>query len=311
MLFPRRLGIRVCLAGVVALCLASSASPAASDLEVRGEEVLAYAEPWRNAADYAWSRESATRVEGDKEPSLRIQDVGRFRVEFVKFEEDSAIFNVWILQYKYQTQLAGKPVKRETSPLEGKKLPMTWLHWALGFSSGTVPGKEAERIDSQQASQVLELVDFRGFVPRKIPKPREEWPFKVTPDRGQEYAVKEELERKFRCDAVDEVGDVSKCKVAFTETLKMTPQKPGRSWQVDEREGVFWVTLPEGLIEAAEWKMVSTESIPRFSVRSKIQTETKVTLTRVEKSEDRKAAPRVEKRRTGKPKKDAPPLPPR
>ncbi len=293
---------------LLAVFLAGSTAHAET---VRGEEVLAYAEPWRNPRDYAWSRESKTLLEGDDTPTLHIKDVGRFRVEFVKMDEDSAVFNLWILQFKFQTQLLGKPIKQETSPLEGQKLPMTWLHWALGFSSGATPGKEAERIDGQQANQVLELIDFRGFVPSQVPKVGEEWPFKVTPDRGEDFAVKEELERKFRCQAIDARGELSKCKISFTETLKVTPQKPGRSWQVDEREGVFWVNLPEGLIEAAQWNLVSTDSVPQLEGRTKIRTETQVTLTRVETTTTAPLPRRAGRRPTEKGTMAPIPLPPR
>jgi hypothetical protein len=285
----------------------------------KAEEILAFANPWILAQDYAWTRESLSRLESDKKPGLRIKDNGRLRVEFIKFEDEAVVLDIHVLQYRFETQIKNDPVKQGVSALEGQRLPETWLHWALGFSVNLPSGHNLERADDQQAGQIYDLVDFRGFVPDKIPKPGMEWPLVVSPDRGEAYAFKEELKRTFRCDAAEAGDKKTKCKVHFTELLKVTPQVKSRTWEMVEREGDSWMTLPDGLIEAAEWKATSTEAVPGPEKGGKVITETTVTLTRVDTPPPRprkSTPPKKEKEKESKKaepkaKPDHLPVPPR
>lgn len=247
------------------------------------EEVLAFAKPWVQPQDYAWKRESTSRIEGDKEPGLRIKDMGRLRVEFVKFSEESAILNIKILQYQFETQLKGEQPFSGVSPLQGQMLPPIFLHWALGYSMGIEPGTDLPKpAVGQQASQVFDLIDFRGFIPKSNPHPGEDWPLRLVPDRGKTFLFKEELERSFHCDSSKAEKNKTMCGIQFSETFKMTPTKESGNWELTERKGTYWISLPKGMIDAAEWKTHSTESTKTHAGATKVETETTVSLSRVE-----------------------------
>lgn len=246
-------------------------------------EILAFAEPWIQPQDYAWRRESSSRIQSDQEPGLRIEDVGRMRVEFVKFAEESAILNIRILQYQFETHLRGEKPTEGISPLQGQLLPTTFLHWALGFSLGMEPGTDLPKpVSGQQASQVFDLVDFRGLVPENTPQTGDDWSLRVVPDRGKTFLFKEELERSFHCESTKTEGEKTRCGVHFTEVFKITPTKESGNWELTEREGTYWISFPKGMIEAAEWKTHSTESMKAPTGSTKVMTETTVSLTRVD-----------------------------
>lgn len=266
---------------IVFLCL-DPGSPATAQSD-KFKDILAFAEPWIQPQDYAWSRESSSRIESDREPGLRIKDVGRMRVEFVKFVEESAFLNIRILQYHFETQLKGEKPMEGISPLQGQLLPAAFLHWALGFSLGMEPGVDLPKpVSGQQASQVFDLVDFRGLVPDNTPRPGDEWNLKVVPDRGKEFLFKEELERSFHCESSKPEGEKTRCGVRFTEVFKITPTKESGNWELTEREGNYWISFPKGMIEAAEWKTHSTESMKAATGSMKVMTETTVSLARVD-----------------------------
>jgi hypothetical protein len=264
----------------------------------KSEQILAFATPWSKPTDYAWERESVSQVEGESQPALKIKDKGRIRVEFVKFENESALLNFTVLQLMFETRVKKEPPLQGVSPLVGKHLPTTWLHWAMGYSMDLVPGAEQPKpVQGQQASQVFELLDFRGFIPSEIPKVNSEWNLKVVPDRGKEYLVTEELERHFKClelipqqsafrsgegNAINGgKSDQVRCKLKVTELNKITPTEKSGNWELSEREGTVWLYLPKGIIDSAQWVTQSTESVKTKLGTSTIKTETKVSLAMI------------------------------
>jgi hypothetical protein len=272
----------------------------------KAEQILAFAQPWIKTADYAWQRESLSRVEGASQPGLRIKDFGRFRVEFVKYDSEAAEFIIHVLQFRFETQLKDGATEQGVSEVEGQRLPPTFLHWALGFSFNAPADYRVQGVPDQQASQILDLLDFRGFVPSETPKPGMQWPLQITPDRGEAFKFKEELTRTFRCEAITPEDKGQKCKIHFDETSKVTPIETGHSWELTEREGLVWITLPDGLVQAAEWKSQATESVGGGKNAGKIHTETQVTLMRVDVPEEKPKAPRPKRI-----EQEARPLPPR
>ncbi len=258
-------------------------SLSASGQSAKYQDILAFAEPWIQPQDYAWQRESSSRIQSDREPGLCIKDVGRIRVEFVKFSDESAILDIRVLQYQFETRLRGEKPLRGVSPLQGKLLPTTFLHWALGFSLGIEPDTDLPKpVTGQQASQIYDLVDFRGLIPERPPHPGDDWHLKVVPDRGKAFLFKEELERTFHCESSKTEDGKTRCGIHFSEVFKITPTKEGGNWELTEREGNYWISFPKGLIEAAEWKTHSTESIKVPAGSTKVETETTVSLARVE-----------------------------
>lgn len=273
----------------------------------KGEGILAFTQPWIKAQDYVWKRVSESRLEKEKKVRLRIEDEGRFRVEFVKLEDESAVLNVWVLAYNYETQIDGEAPVRARSELVGTKLPVIWFHWALGYAMGASPGLGAKRADDQQASLILDLLDFRGFVPASSPKTGAEWALEVVPDRGKAFKFREELEREFKCTDASQAGEITHCAVTFEEIFKVTPDEEGRTWELHEKKGKFWVSLPDGLVDGAEWTNETTESVAGVKDTKNLLTKTTVTLKRMEPKQ-RAAAPRKKS-----PVERAPalPLPPR
>jgi len=267
------------------------------------KKILSFAEAWVRPQDYAWTRESLTTVGNDTEPGLGMRDSGRFRIEYIKHEEESAVLDVWVLVYRFEAQLKGERPIRRLSPLEGKRLPLAWLHWALGFSSDLASTKQIKKIDRQQANQVLELIDFRGFVPSKSPEVGEEWKFNVVPDRGPQYACREKLDRSFVCKGKKQEDDETKYRVEFQDTFQVTPVLKGCSPEVRERSGVYWLNLPSGFIEAATWEETVFETL---GGSKEVETHYTVSLVRQETT-----TPRRRKGRRSKKAKEAEFLPPR
>lgn len=286
----------------------------ASGQPTKYEDILAFVEPWVWPQDYAWSRESTSRLQSDQEPGLRIKDVGRLRVEFVKFADESANLNIRVLQYQFETQIREEKPAMGVSDLQGQLLPPLFLHWAMGFSLGIEPGVDLPKpVSGQQASQVFDLMDFRGVIPDKPLRPGEEWQLKVVPDRGKAFLFKEELERSFRCESTKTEGAKTQYAIHFKELFKITPTKESGNWELTEREGTYWVSLPKKMIEAAEWKTHSTESMKGPMGSSKVMTETSVSLSHVEVSSNGNTRkPKAEKPETsaGSGEKQLP-LPPR
>ena len=257
-----------------------SASPT-----VRGEEahdqILAFARAWLNPQDYAWSRESLTRPRKGSDEAVSIKDWGRVRVEFVAAAEESVELNPHILKYEYTTQIPGDEPHSTVSNLEGQKLPPVWLHTVLGYSVGVSPDMQLQLGNSHQAAEVLDLLDFRGFVPDVMPIPGKEWTMRAERRPEGAFNFREETIRQFRCTRVEPGGaEGSRCHVEFTETVKLTSLDPKRTSELRERKGTFSLTMPLGLIEDATWETTATEYFKSGASRSQIETVTKVSLVR-------------------------------
>lgn len=275
--------------------------------QIQSERILAFAECWAMPQDYAWKRETSSQLKTDDKPGLVIEDMGRFRVEFVKFEDESAILNIRVLQYQFESRLKGDPPMHGKSPLEGVRLPPVWFHWALGSSIGLIPGKDKPKpVTDQQAAQIIDLIDFRGFIPDQIPHKDEEWPLKISPDRGKTFLFKEELERNFHCEECEKEGDKTTCRIRFSELFKLTPTAAAGNWELTERKGTYWLSHPKFTIDAAEWKTETTESMKVPGGATQIITRADVSLTRIDVPFNYKKTPGK-----GKIRKAEVPLPPR
>lgn len=262
------------------------------------QQLLAFTKAWLNPQDYAWTRESRSRLdEGDKK-SVLIRDFGRVRVEFVKIEGESAGLSPRILKYHYETQLPGEPLQRSISPFEGKELPYTWLHAALGFSIG-IDAETKTRVGEShhQAMEVLELLDFRGFVPDVVPVPKKEWRAFMERKPDSTYLSREVIERNFVCLSAIASGDGTLCSVRFEEVVKVTPNEESRTSELRERTGRFKVRMPEGLIEEVSWESATTEYMTVENERSKILTETNASILRRDVPEPKRRGKKAEGKR--------------
>ena len=243
--------------------------------------LLAFTRAWLNPQDYAWTRESQTRLDTREKDSVLIRDFGRVRVEFVKIAGQSAELCPRILKYHYETQLPGEPIQESVSPVEGQELPHAWLHAALGFSVGVSPKQKAAIGDSHhQAMEVLDLLDFRGFVPDEVPAPGKVWRAYTERKPDDTYLSREVMERNFRCKSVEASDDGAVCLVHFDEIVKITPQDKTRTSELRERKGEFKVRMPKGSVEEVSWKSTSTEFMTAEGKLSKIITETKASILR-------------------------------
>lgn len=295
------------LAGIIPSLFFSATSPAADASPVQSERILAFVEAWAMPQDYAWKRETRSQLKSDDKPGLVIKDMGRFRVEFVKFEDESAILNIRVLQYKFESRLKDDPPLVGNSPLEGVHLPPVWFHWALGSSIGLVPGKDTPKpVTDQQAAQIIDLIDFRGFIPDQIPRKNEEWPLKIEPDRGKTFLFKEELERQFHCEERKTVGPETDCRIHFSEIFKLTPTGTAGNWELTEKKGTYWLSHPKRTIDAAEWETETTESMKIPGGATQILTHAEVSLTRIDVPFNYQKSPKKEKIKTVEV-----PLPPR
>ena len=243
--------------------------------------LLAFTEAWLNPQDYAWNRESRSRLSERDKNSVLIRDFGRVRVEFVKIAGESAELCPRILKYHYETQLPGEPLQSSLSPFEGQELPHTWLHAALGFSIGVNADQKTRIGESHhQAMEVLDLLDFRGFVPDEVPVSGKEWRAYTERKSNSTYLSQEVMERNFRCESVEASGEDTLCLVHFDEIVKITPQESSRTSELRERTGWFKVRMPQGLIEEVSWESTATEYMTVENKRSTILTETKTSIVR-------------------------------
>ena len=271
------------------------------------KQILAFVEAWRGPQDYIWTRESVSKAGPNDSRGIRIEDSGRIRIEYLSSENESVILDPLILSLRYETELPGEPVQKKTSPLEGVDLPLVWLHAVMGFSVGVDPGRGEGIQDIHQAGEVLEILDFRGFVPDVTPVKGKEWSARTLRESDSTYDFEESVERDFECLETTQDGDSVDCKVRFQELVKLTPTSNSRSSEIRERNGIFQVRMPEGLIREVEWRSLASEYFGSGDSRRKIETQTQARILWREAKES--------KPRTGKSKpknKDLPPpKPPR
>ena len=273
-------------------------------------DLLLFGKAWLDPSDYAWSRESETRLEGHSEVGARVKDFGRLRVRFISLEEDLLGLDILVLRYRYEAQLRGGKTTRGISEMEGTRLPSVWLHPALGFSVGSDP-KSGLR-SGIQAGELFELLDFRGFVPSETPQVGEVWKGKMLRKPDDRFRFREERDRTFTCESVEATEKGEKFKIKFEETLKVTSMEPSRSHEICETEGTYWVLLPMGRVEEASWESVSTEYTSksgRGGTSDSVETTTRVNLVRRDPP-----PPRPRRNRNlqeGKAIHEEPPLPPR
>jgi len=271
-------------------------------------DLLLFGKAWMDPSDYAWSRESSTRMENDKEPGAQVVDVGRLRVRFIGLEEELLGLDIDILNYRFEVRLGKGDPQSGVSKLEGMELPPVWLHTALGFSVDSDP--TLGRQNNMQAGEVFDLIDFRGFVPRGTPEVGEEWTAQMIRKPDDRFQFREERNRKFSCRSTEKVSEGDKFEIGFHETLKVTSMEASRSHEIRETEGTYWLLMPVGRVEAASWETVSTEytSLPgKGGTSEKVETTTEVHLVRREppppKTRDRSETKEVVP--------EEPPLPPR
>lgn len=285
-----------------------SVGPSAVAQRTDYRDLLLFGEAWIGPSDYVWSRESTSRLANDRSPGARVRDVGRLRVRFISLEEELLGLDLRILNYRFETEIRGGGLSTGISDLEGTRLPPVWLHSALGFSVDSEPGSGLH--SNLQAGELFDLLDFRGFVPREAPIVGEEWTGKTVRKPDDRYRFREERERRFTCKSKEATETGEKFEVEFSELLKVTSLAAGRTNEIRETRGTYWVILPAGLVEAASWESVSSEFTSdrdNRGVSDKIETVTKVHIARRDpppprsrKSEENaKAAP------------EEPPLPPR
>ena len=266
------------IATLVCFALAPGSPSGAEEESIRN--LLAFATAWRDPQDYVWSRESLSQTGDRKGDPVRIKDFGRVRILLLSFEDESAVFQPTILSCRFETQLPGEPLQSGVSTLEGEKLPQAWLHPIHGFSIGVAPDQRLGLGRGHEASEVMDLFDFRGFVPNKVLQPGETWKAYIEKKPDGTFLTREETERKFVCKSIEEAGGGTRCDVDFNELVKITAEDPSRSSELREREGSYTVLLPVGLVEEATWKTTATELLKVEGKRSQIVTETAVTLVR-------------------------------
>ncbi len=244
-------------------------------------DLLLFGEAWLDSSDYAWSRESLSRLEKDSEPGARVKDFGRLRIRFISLDEDLLGLDIRVLKFRYQVQLRGDSANEGISKLEGTRLPPVWLHSALGFSVGSDPASGFQ--SNIQAGEVFDLIDFRGVVPREIPLVGQEWSAKMLRKPDDRFRFREEKDRRFTCLSKETTRDGDKFEIAFIETLKVTSMEPSRSHEIRETRGKFWVILPMGRVEATTWESLSTEyksGAGKGKTSDKVETQTKVDIVR-------------------------------
>ncbi|MCA9438547.1 MAG: hypothetical protein KC978_22375 [Candidatus Omnitrophica bacterium] len=242
---------------ILSLLVLLAIVPASFAQRTDEKDLLLFGKAWLDPSDYAWSRESFSRLESDKEPGASVRDVGRLRIRFIKIDGELLGLDIRVLSYRYEAKLQGKKEIQGVSELEGTRLPPVWLHPALGFS---VSGDSETGIQNNvQTGEIFELIDFRGFVPRETPVVGEEWSGKMVRKPDEFFRFKEERERKFTCVDKKETEQGDKFKVEFHEILKVTSMESSRSHELCETDGYYWVLMPQGLVETVSWESVATE----------------------------------------------------
>ena len=294
-------------AGMAVFCCFLSIGDTVQAQEEDSKQILAFTEAWRGPQDYVWTRESLSKADPHAKRGIRIKDSGRIRIETLSYENESVVLDPHILLYRYETELPGAPVEKRVSPLEGVDLPLVWLHSVMGFSVGLEPRSAKGVHHAHQAGEVLEILDFRGFVPDATPEKGKKWSSRTSREADSTYAFAESVEREFEClEAVPE-GEKMLCRVRFEELVKVTPTSKSRSSEIRERNGTFKVRMPEGLIEEVVWRSISTEYMGSGDSRRKIETETEARIHWREATESKPRAGRSKSEN----KEKVPPRPPR
>jgi hypothetical protein len=244
--------------------------------------LLAFVESWLTPRDYVWSRTSISQAKGLSGDPVKIRDYGRVRIELLRFGEESAILSPVVLKLEYESDIPGQGVGKHTSPLEGEKLPSAWLHPALGFSVGVEPEVGARLGDDHQVAEVLELLDFRGFVPKQLPKVGATWTARFERIPDEVFSFREENERSFEVLSMEEAGENTLYEIQFTEKVTTTPKESAGTSELRSRQGRYKVLLPIGLIEEVSWTGKAEEWFQSGSSQLEVETTSEVSMVRRE-----------------------------